>query len=286
MKTAHKIAAARAAYHVVRVARRFVGQNDQTIVTRRGIRYDLDLSEGIDFAIFLQGQFEPTTAAAYARHVRSGQTVLDIGANIGAHTMSLAQRVGPRGRVLAFEPTRYAYEKLARNLSLNPELAQRVSAFQYFLGSADDEHVADAVYSSWPLRGGEGLHEKHCGQSMSTQGGRTRSLDSVLSEQAVAPVDIVKLDVDGFECDVLAGAQRLLTHDRPIFILELSPYVLEERGTSFDRLLEFFLPQGYRFYRESDERPLPESAAAMSAMIGDGASINAIAKPTLPPDRR
>lgn len=286
MKTAHKIAAAKVAYHVVRTSRRLIGRSDRTIVTRNGIRYDLDLSEGIDFNIFLAGQFEPATAAACARHVRPGHTVLDIGANIGAHTMALARLVGSNGRVLAFEPTRYAYEKLTRNLSLNPTLAGRVSAMQYFLGPVDGTDVADAIYSSWPLRGGDDLHDKHRGQAMSTQGGVKRSLDSVLREQGVARVDLVKLDVDGFECEVLAGAERLLTHDRPVFIMELSPYVLEERGVSLERLLQFFVPRGYRFCREHDEAPLPENPAVLAALIGDGASINAIAKPTIHPDRR
>lgn len=59
--------------------------------------------------------------------------MLDIGANIGSHTLPLAQMVGPSGRVYSFEPTDYAFGKQRRNLSLNPELSKRVNALQSML---------------------------------------------------------------------------------------------------------------------------------------------------------
>ncbi len=279
MKTAHKIALAKLAYHVVKLGRSALGKSDRAVVARRGVRYDLDLAEGIDLAIFLQGQFEPDTAAACARHIRPGDLVLDIGANIGAHTLQLAKAAGPSGRVFAFEPTRYAYEKLQRNLALNPDIAGRVTARQCFLAAVDGAPTAGEIYSSWPLAGGEALHAKHLGQAMTTQGAETRSLDSILADAGDPPVALVKLDVDGFECDILAGASALLQKRRPVFVMELAPYVLAERGASLERLLAYFLPNGYRFYRERDEAALPYSAAELAKLIGDAASINVIAKP-------
>ncbi len=74
---------------------------------------------------------------------------------------------------------------------------------------------------------------------------QARSLDSILTELADRKVQLVKLDVDGFECDVLRGATAMLREVRPIFVMELAPYVLEERGTSLDQLLSYFIPHGY-----------------------------------------
>jgi hypothetical protein len=100
----------------------------------------------------------------------------------------------------------------------------------------------------------------------------------VLSELADRKVQLVKLDVDGFECDVLRGATALLRDARPIFVMELSPYVLEEHGTSLDQLLSYFIPNGYCFYDERTFEPLPSTARELQRMIGDGAGINAIAR--------
>jgi FkbM family methyltransferase len=207
-----------------------------------------------------------------------GSLVLDIGANIGAHTLSLARLVGPAGRVLAFEPTNYAFGKLSRNLEINPELASRVTAYHCFLTGADAEPVPSSIYSSWPLARQEGLHAKHLGREMRTEAALARSVDSVLAEHGGLSVQLVKLDVDGFECDVLRGARNMLATMRPVFVMELAPYVLDERGASLDELLSFFIPHGYRLYDERTEQPLPSSAPELLRKIGDGAGINVIAR--------
>jgi FkbM family methyltransferase len=204
--------------------------------------------------------------------------VLDIGANIGAHTLHLAQLAGPRGRVMAFEPTDFAFRKLSRNLELNPSLAARVDAYHCFLTASDGTNVPEAIYSSWPLARQPGLHAKHLGREMQTEQAQSRSLDSMLSEHADRKVQLVKLDVDGFECDVLRGATVMLREARPVFVMELAPYVLEERGTSLDQLLSYFLPNGYVFYDEQTQKPLPASARELQRTIATGAGINAIAR--------
>jgi len=137
LKTSHKIAVAKVLYRTIKTARRAVGRPDKIVTTRRRLRYELDLSEGFDLAVYLFGAFEPATSAALARHVTPGMIVLDVGANIGSHTLHLANLVGVAGRVCAFEPTAFAYTKFVRNLSLNPLLEPRVIAQQCFLVERD-----------------------------------------------------------------------------------------------------------------------------------------------------
>lgn len=278
MKTSHKIGAARVIYHAVHAGRALVGRTDHEIVVRDGMTYDLDLSQGIDFAIYLGGMFERSTATALSKLTEPSSLVLDVGANIGAHTLRLARLVGPKGRVMAFEPTDFAFRKLQRNLDLNPWLASRVEAFHCFLAASDSASAPKAIYSSWPLVVGTGLHAKHLGREMQTEAAQARSLDSVLNEYADRKVQLVKLDVDGFECDVLRGATSLLREARPIFVMELAPYVLEERGTTLDELLSHFIPNGYRFYDERTQKQLPSTARELQAMVDDGASMNVVAR--------
>jgi FkbM family methyltransferase len=278
MKTTHKIGAARIVYQAVHAGRALLGHGDREIVVREGITYDLDLSQGIDFAIYLAGIFERNTAVALRRLVEPGALVLDIGANIGAHTLRLAKLVGPNGRVLAFEPTDFAFNKLRRNLELNPTLASRVEAFHCFLTASDGGAVPSAIYSSWPLAVEPDLHAKHLGREMQTRSAQARSVDSVVFDGADRKVQLVKLDVDGFECDVLSGATAMIQTMRPIFMMELAPYLLEERGSSLDQLLSCFIPNGYSFYNEKTEERLPSQAKELQKLVGDGASINVIAR--------
>ncbi|MBR0896457.1 FkbM family methyltransferase [Bradyrhizobium tropiciagri] len=278
MKTTHKIGAARLMYRAVRAGRSLLGRSDRQIAVRNGINYDLDLAQGIDFAIYLGNIYERQTRAKLRTLVKPGSLVLDIGANVGAHTLHLAHLVGPQGRVLAFEPTDFAFRKLNRNLELNPELQKRVIPFHCFLTGKDAEPVPSAIYSSWPLTNESGLHAKHLGREMRTEAAQARRLDDVLAQFPDLRVQLVKLDVDGYECDVLRGAPKLMKDVKPIFVMELAPYVLEERGTSLEELFSYFIPNGYRFFDEKHSKALPSSAAELGRMVSDGACINAIAR--------
>jgi FkbM family methyltransferase len=278
LRTVLKIAAAKVLYRTIRAARRVAGRSDKVIATRCGLHYELDLSEGIDLAVYLFGVFEPATRDALAKYVKPGMTVLDIGANIGSHTLHLASRVGVAGRVYAFEPTAFAYAKLLRNLSLNPVLESRVFAQQCFLTGANIDDLPPQIHSSWPLVGGNDLHPKHLGAQKSTNGARAKTLDSILADKGDPIIHLVKMDVDGFECDVLSGATRMMSIHKPVFILELSPYILMEHGHSVGEMMSFFTPLGYRFFREKIEEELPADAKYISRMIGDGESVNVIAK--------
>jgi hypothetical protein len=61
-------------------------------------------------------------------------------------------------------------------------------------------------------------------------------------------------------------------------VMELAPYVLEERGTSLDELLSYFVPNGYSLYDERTMKPLPSDVKQLERMLADGAGINAVAR--------
>ena len=278
LKTKTKIGIAAGLSKTVRLARRLGGAaNDIVEVKRDSLHWSLDLSEGIDFALYL-GVFERSTVAACKRYVSPGATVLDIGANIGAHTLQLAKLVGPDGHVYAFEPTDYAFRKLITNLELNPVLTPRVTTEQAFLGESAEAVANVEIYSSWPLEAGGPVHEKHLGRAESTTHARTFRLDDYIKAQNIKRVDAVKMDVDGFECHVLGGASKLLAELKPVIVMELSPYVLIERGRTLDELVALLTVPGYRFFRLEDGSPLPNSVAELARLVPDGASMNVIAK--------
>ena len=165
MNTRQKIALAELISGVVRRLRTLAGKGNVGVFRRGGIVWE-HLKEGIDFAIYLRGGFEPAALREYRRVVKPGSVALDIGANIGSHTLRLAQIVGPSGRVYSFEPTDYAFQKQQRNLSLNHDLSKRVEAIQALLIGCSALQKPRAIPSSWPLDGASGteLHPVHLGR--------------------------------------------------------------------------------------------------------------------------
>ncbi len=280
MLTTHtKITLARLVQAPILAARNICGLGSYTRVKRRGIYWNLDLREGIDFAIFLLGAFEPDTLKVFRRLVHPGMTVLDIGANIGAHTLHLGRLVGTSGRVVAFEPTTWAFDKLMNNLALNPKISAQVTPRQVMLMGDSAQAVPENIPSSWPLKSDQDVHPKLRGRDMATTGSIAMTVDSFLSQTKANKIDFIKLDVDGYECDVLSGMPGTLQKERPIILMELSPYVLIEKGHSIQKLMDILDSAGYRLFHLDGQTPLPWMACSLHDLVPDGAGINVLAKP-------
>lgn len=279
VKTKQKILLARAVQVIVMAVRRLTGRGPTTQVTRQGVRWELDLREGIDFSIWLLGSFEPETVRCYQQIIRPGDVVLDIGANIGAHTPHLAKSVGAAGKVFAIEPTDYAYAKLSRNVALNPALAGRIHCRQLLLGDTDAPGAPTApLYSSWPLKDEAGTHHLHQGKLMTTAGARALTLDSALAAEGLDRLDCIKLDIDGAECAMLRGARMTLTRWHPVIVMELAPYVLEEKDTSLGELIGLLQAYGYALTDAATGKLLVMDATRLQAVIPPGASLNVVAR--------
>ena len=161
------------------------------------------------------------------------QIVIEVGANIGAHTVGLARRVGPQGRVLAFEPQRLVFQVLCANIALN-SLAN-VDCYWAALGSADGSIVVPELD---PTRltnfGGLSLIGAQQGMHVTCH-----TLDRFLS---LPQLRLVKLDVEGMEAEVLRGGWQLLQKFKPILYLE------NDRLERSQALIELVASQGYRMY--------------------------------------
>lgn len=277
LSTKHKVSIARGASGAILTLRKLVGLPPDVQVKRRGVQWMLNLKEGIDFAIYLLGGFEVRTLERYRNIIREGDVVLDIGANIGAHTLPFAQLVGSHGKVIAFEPTAYAFGKQVKNIALNPELSPRIASNQMMLMANDDDALPAAIYSSWPLESANDLHSEHCGRLMETQGAGRSSLDSFLNSLGVDRVDFIKLDVDGNEADVLMGAKESIRKFQPKMMLELAPYVYADKPEKFDAMLAYLWDAGYKLVDVSTGTRLPENSNQVRRMIPEAGGMNVLA---------
>jgi FkbM family methyltransferase len=276
LRTRTKIALARMVQRTVMAARRAAGLGPITSCRRGALQWKLDLREGVDFAIFLLGSFEPDLVRAYRRLVPPGATVIDIGANIGAHTLPLAQCVGPNGRVVAVEPTLYAFQRLAENLALNPGLGKNVTRLQVMLMSSKEAPLAEAIEASWPLQTPDAAHPEHLGVRKPTTGATVATLDEQVLRLGLERVDFLKLDVDGYEVEVLRGARETLSRLRPTIFFEHAPYVVAEKGYDPNEIAAILAAAGYGI---ADIGGRARTGGCRLPEIATGASINLIARP-------
>jgi FkbM family methyltransferase len=276
-----KMAIARGINKVLRVARRGVGKTMRTRCTRSGINWDLDLDEGIDLCIYLLGAYEPGTLHAYERIIRPSDVVVDIGANIGAHTLHFARLVGPAGGVFAFEPTDYAADKLRLNLSLNPDLAGRVNFQQRFLVADSTVTPPLSIASRWPVANEHtDLDAGHLGKPEALAHAVAVTADDFFDAHALQRLDFVKIDVDGYEYPVLRGFRRNLERFRPRILIELAPFVYKgSLASEFDQFIRFIADLGYGFTEARTGRPISSDPEVLRHLITPGCAMNCLLYP-------
>lgn len=167
--------------------------------------------------------WEPHVVRSLEEHIRLGTVALDVGAYIGTHAMLMGRLVGPEGRVYAFEPQRKLHRELRRNIDLN-ELAN-VNALKYAVG-AQNRIVELNPPKPVPvvIAAGEkmipiGTAPGEGGVAVGAGGDQVemRTLDSFGFQN----VSLLKIDVEGFEDEVLAGAERLIRDSRPVILIEI-----------------------------------------------------------------
>jgi len=229
-----------------------------------GITYELDLGEVIDASLYYSGTFEVATERAIESRLAPGMTAVDIGANVGYHTFRMARAVGPDGTVLAIEPMSRARAKLLRNGSLN-SFANVVY---------DDSGLTDADLGTVPI-GFESSYRLDGTTVVEEEDVRLTTLDTLVAQAQLSRVDLIKLDVDGYEGKVLRGAEHVLDTWRPAIVFEISPGAMSANGDSAEVLVEELVRRGYVLKHEDGSRI--EDLSALLAKVGD-LSINLVAE--------
>ena len=279
LRTKHKIFIASIAFRFVRILRGVQGKDMQGQLKRAGFNWQLDLREVVDFMIYISGGFEAYLSRFIRNNVKEGDVVMDIGANIGAHTLAMGKSVGKSGRVYAIEATEYAYSKLQSNIALNPAISDQIEAIHCILAASDDAADSVEIHSSWPFESDAERHTSHQGVTKSVGQANHISLDTLVATHGITRLDLIKMDVDGHEWDVLSGGRHTFESIRPTIVMEIAPdYHDPEHAKGFFNIHQFLSELGYTFH-DFNGKPLPELAQALAATIPDGASKNVVLLP-------
>ncbi|NTU58117.1 MAG: FkbM family methyltransferase [Chlorobiaceae bacterium] len=189
-------------------------------------------------ALELYGECSELEAVVFSQLVRKGDTVWEVGANIGVLAVPLAKMVGSEGNFIAFEPQPEVFNNLAANLALNGFGWAR--AFPYALGEKTE--ILELPKISYGCSGNFG------GISLvNSPGGGARVECRTGDDMAriIPAPDFVKIDVEGMECDALRGMAGVLKSKKPVL------YVENDRLEKSQELIELLWSYGYRCWWHS-----------------------------------
>ena len=200
-----------------------------------GTTVNVTLGNDNSLCLYVCGSFEPNEFAFLDRALKPGMIFVDVGANDGYYSLFAARKVGPSGRVLAIEPSSREREHLHRNLERHA--ITNVAVVPAALG---------ALAVTAQLKLADGLHAGHNTLGdfahndvfvAGTERVLVETLDSLVARLRLPRLDIVKIDVEGAEASVIAGARGVLTSMRPLLLLEIDDGALRAQRNSAQALL-------------------------------------------------
>lgn len=202
---------------------------------------DPSVDNGVELSLFETGTYEKGTIQLLHKFLKPGSVFLDIGANIGLMSSIASKIVGAEGKVLSVEANPKTIEILQHNLALNH--AGNVSIFPFALGS---EKGTATLFENWNVnRGGASLLSQDQQEGIDVP---VEKLDDIFENDKI---DLIKIDVEGFELEVLKGGIELLKKQLPVLIIEVSEQRENEAGVSPKEIADFVRSLGnYKLYKQ------------------------------------
>lgn len=219
---------------------------------RNGRRFKLDISNFVDNFIYFE--YRDEGFENLKKRIKEDFCIADIGANIGLTAVDFA-RSTPKGRVICFEPSTTNYKRLVNHIDLN-EL-KNVTAVNKGIGDAPGEYKLYTVCET-NLGMNRILSNVEVGDEFNFEKIVIGRLEDELKAERVEKVDLIKIDVEGFEFEVLKGAKSVLDKDRPILFVELDDDNLKENNSSAAEVVSFLKAMNYKISSAAALTPLPD----------------------------
>lgn len=220
-------------------------------VEQNGVRYELDISDIMDWYVYFG--FKEIARTELYNLIKRDDVIFDVGANIGGTTLNFAKLAGTNGRVYSFEPDPINYKSIQKNLSLNN--FNNIVLNKIGLGNKSGDFK---IYT---------VDEKNKGMNRILENSKNENgeyvkvitIDEFVRGNKIDNINLIKIDVEGFEFNVLKGAEMVLNDFHPILFVELDNQNLIEQETSAVELIAYLLSFGYEiFHAETNELITPE----------------------------
>ncbi len=197
---------------------------------------------------------------AFLRSLDGPTRFIDVGAHYGLFSLAAIHAGKPGSKVLALEPSPPAFTELCRNLELLG--SDSIVPIQAAVGEETSELVMHVTHDGRGMMVAVKQEEKYEYESVKVP---VVTLDDLCDERSFAP-NVLKIDVEGFEGEVLRGARRVLREDRPAIFLEVHGFLLKRRGLDSQVAFGPVREAGYTI-----EAVDGDTAEAMAAVDADGA---------------
>lgn len=212
-------------------------KNTIRICERNGIKYSLDISDYMQYCIYFGIEIEPRDTL-YSL-VKNGTTVIDVGTNIGETLLNFA-KINRDGVNFGFEPVPYLYEIAKNNITLNK--FESIELINKGLSSSEET----LSFSEVSENNSGGTFLTRANSEDPVRSVQVVRLDDFVNRRGIENISLIKIDVEGFEMEVLKGASETLRCFRPTLFVEIDDKFLARQKSSAADVFDFLIKHKYR----------------------------------------
>lgn len=241
-------------------------------VTRFGSEFSLDPSCLMQWYVFWE--FKEAQRDRLYSLISPGDTVFDVGTNLGETLLGFARIVGPSGHVYGFEPDPVNHATAVRNIVLNDY--GNITLSQVGVGEA---RTRQKLFRVEPNNRGMNriLPKAEQDDSIDHTEIEIVTIDEFVAERGIDRIDLIKIDIEGYEASAIRGAENVLATLRPKLFIELGYSRVIANGSHPDEILDSLRALGYVIYDAESGRQML-SGEDLSHLGDGGMDIYAIAK--------
>jgi FkbM family methyltransferase len=224
-------------------------------------KVNCDTKTWIGARIVFMGDYEAGLKEIFKTLIKPGDVVVDIGANIGFHSLYFAELVGEKGKVISFEPVAYNFASLSENIQLNA--FKQIKAYNIALSDKEEEFTIEIDEKS----------NNPGSFNLFAKGGHTVIKcaigDEILKDEKI---NFFKIDVEGYESYVIAGLLKTIEKNRPFLVFEYDADYHNKTGLPNSYIFDLLKPFNYSFFEVNRNHLIPFSLERTR-------SCNILAKP-------
>jgi FkbM family methyltransferase len=190
---------------------------------------------GISKELLIFGKHEPLVTSLVEGAVVRGMTCIDVGSNLGYYVVLEAELVGDEGEVIAFEPSKRAFEYLTKSIAINR--LSKIRACNMAVGDSDGVLYFEPSRKSNLSRVSDGA------QVVGWETVSSTKIDSLVSQWNIQRIHFMRMDIEGYEFKAIQGARETLQRWKPALLIEIHSALMGEKMTV--ELLEVLRSLGY-----------------------------------------
>ena len=211
------------------------------------LKINIDTSSFLEWFLFFKRDYESDVIKLIKKILKPGSIAIDVGANIGIHTLVMSNKIGRNGKVLAVEPQPEILERLKSNISLNN--IKNIQVLPIALSSKPGKVILYTHSDKYNNKAQSSFYKNHAENNLTRKiRVSVKTIDQIINDEKLKKVDFIKIDTEGNDFNVLKGAEKTICNHKPFIVFEYEKKCWNLSDSKLESAFQFLKGLNYFVY--------------------------------------